>query len=389
MKQHTEIPYWISIAHLPKWRTERINKLIIKIVHDNKMTMEEFFNLSENDWKTIFELSESEVLTLLQAKKELPNTSFLTEDLLSQGFEVIPINSPEYSKTLKKNLKVSYSPPVLYVKGNNQIMQKNSIAIVGSRKANDVSLAFTDNVAKLTSEQYKVVVSGFAKGVDKQALESALIYKSQSIIVLPQGVLTFKSGIKKYYKKIIEGDVLVVSTFHPKAPWSVGLAMARNPVIYGFAKEIFVAQSDSKGGTYSGVIDGLKKGRKIFVRYPDENEKNANLELISKGGIPVDLTGKIIQEEAEKVAEKQKEEIRLAEKTEEKILSVLSDRAFTSKQIVEKTNIEWPSRRVTDFLKTHKDIETIHKKPLRFKKIYENCSQKSLFSDNKAKKQVT
>ena len=188
MKQHTEIPYWISIAHLPKWRTERINKLIIKIVHDNKMTMEEFFNLSENDWKTIFKLSESEVLTLLQAKKELPNTSFLTEDLLSQGFEVIPINSPEYSKTLKKNLKVSYSPPVLYVKGNKQIMQENSIAIVGSRKANDVSLAFTDNVAKLTSEQYKVVVSGFAKGVDKQALESALIYKSQSIIVLPQGV---------------------------------------------------------------------------------------------------------------------------------------------------------------------------------------------------------
>ena len=263
MKPHSEIPYWITISHLPKWRTEQMNKLIIKIVHDNQMSLETFFNLPEDDWKNKFDLTENEILSLLQAKKELPNASFLAEDLLSQGFEVIPINSSEYSKTLKQNLKVSYSPPVLYVKGNKQVMQEKSIAIVGSRNADDVSLEFADNIAKLASKQYKVIASGFAKGVDKQALDSALKYKGQSIIVLPQGILTFQSGIKKYYKQIVEGDVLVVSTFHPKAPWSVSLAMARNPIIYGFAKEIYVAQSDNKGGTYSGVVDGLKKGRQI------------------------------------------------------------------------------------------------------------------------------
>jgi predicted Rossmann fold nucleotide-binding protein DprA/Smf involved in DNA uptake len=39
---------------------------------------------------------------------------------------------------------------------------------------------------------------------------------------------------------------LVLSTFHPKAVWSVGLAMARNPIIYGLADEIFVAESREK-----------------------------------------------------------------------------------------------------------------------------------------------
>ena len=148
-------------------------------------------------------------------------------------------------------------------------MTEKSIAIVGSRNASDVSLQFTDNIAKLASKEYKVVVSGFAKGVDKQALDSAINYKGQSIIVLPQGIMTFGSGFKTYYKQIVDGDVLVLSIFFPKAPWKAELAMARNPIIYGLADEIYVAESSEKGGTWSGVIDGLRKKRKIYVRKPE------------------------------------------------------------------------------------------------------------------------
>ncbi len=57
---------------------------------------------------------------------------------------------------------------------------------------------------------------------------------------------------------------MVLSTFPPKAGWSSGLAMARNPIIYGLANEIYVAESSDKGGTWSGVIDGLKKDEKFM-----------------------------------------------------------------------------------------------------------------------------
>ncbi len=145
--------------------------------------------------------------------------------------------------------------------------------------------------AQVRSKNFKVVVSGFAKGVDKQALDSAIKYKGQSIIVLPQGITTFQSGFKTYYKQIVGGDVLVLSTFPPKSVWSTGLAMARNPIIYGLSDEIYVAESSEKGGTWSGVIDGLRKGRKIYVRKPELNEKNANLLLIQKGALAVDHDG--------------------------------------------------------------------------------------------------
>jgi predicted Rossmann fold nucleotide-binding protein DprA/Smf involved in DNA uptake len=169
---------------------------------------------------------------------------------------------------------------------------------VGSREASEKALQFADAIAKKCAAQFRVVVSGFAKGVDKQALDSSIKYGGHSIIVLPQGILTFGSGIKKYYSQIVEGDVLVLSTFFPKAGWDAGLAMARNVYIYGLAEEIYVAESNDKGGTWTGVMDGLKKGRTIYVRQPESDEKNANQLLIAKGAIPVDADGNRLQAEA-------------------------------------------------------------------------------------------
>ncbi len=90
-------------------------------------------------------------------KKQLASNAFLAEDFFSQGFEIIPITSTEFSKTLKTNLKTAHSPSVLYLKGNKKILEEKSIAIVGSRDASEISLQFTDKIAKLASKEYKVV----------------------------------------------------------------------------------------------------------------------------------------------------------------------------------------------------------------------------------------
>lgn len=286
----------MALAHTERMRTARKNDLIVRC-YEKGMELSEFFHADPSMWKEVFELSDEETQWLETAKAELPNYSFLAEDLLEQGYDIIPITSPDYPRTLKINLKKTYAPPLIYTKGNKQLLQENSIAIVGSRQAGDTALAFTDNMARRAAQDDKVVVSGYAKGVDKQALESSLRYSGKSIVVLPQGITTFTSGFKALYKDIIAGRVTVVSTFHPKAPWSTGLAMARNVYIYGMAAEIYVAESDSKGGTWAGVIDGLRKLRKIYVRQPLPEEKNANQLLIEKGAIPVSLQGEICEKE--------------------------------------------------------------------------------------------
>jgi DNA processing protein len=296
-----EAPFWMALAHLPKWKIEKINNLIIDILINKNITFSEFFELDQNEWGTLFNLNDNEIVQINQLRTELPNLSFIAESLYEQGFEVVPFNSPDYSEILKENLKLKYTPSILYLKGNKKLLNEECVAVVGSRNAGEISLRFTENLSIYLSKNFKVVVSGFAKGVDKMALDSSIKNNGNSIIVLPQGILTFSTGFKKYYPQLVEGQLLVLSTFPPNVPWSVGLAMARNMYIYGLAKEIYVAESGKDGGTWNGAINGLKKGRKVYVRKPGENEINANEMLIEKGAIPVDFNGNIISESEEKL----------------------------------------------------------------------------------------
>ncbi len=375
-----ESAYWIALAHLPRWGYFKLNNLIIKFHHEYKISIEEFFQLSENDWKNQYGLENKDTEDLKKAKSELANNAFLAETMYNEGYELIPITSPEYSKTLKENLKVAHAPAVIYVKGNKKILLENSIAIVGSRNASEKSLQFTDNIAKLASKEYKVIVSGFAKGVDKQALDSAMNYNGQSIIVLPQGIMTFGSGFKNYYKQIVAGDVLVFSTFFPKAPWKAELAMARNPIIYGLASEIYVAESSDKGGTWSGVADGLRKNRKIYVRQPDPGEQNANNLLIQKGAIAVDFNGNPLTDHKPAPIEINPVSINEpAGNYENKIFELLKTGEYSVKDILNKSLVPWTENKLRDYLKNHKEVETIHKKPLRFTMKSSSFKQKTLF----------
>jgi predicted Rossmann fold nucleotide-binding protein DprA/Smf involved in DNA uptake len=346
-----ELPAW-SFSDRDGWKNEDKMNLIIQFYHDKKMSITDFFGLSEENLKDDFLLNDRQINDLQKVKSSLANYAFLAENLQGSGIEVIPVISSDYSKTLKENLKKS-APPILYIKGNKQIMQEKSIAIVGSRDASDVALAFTDNVARQASKEYKVIVSGFAKGVDKQALDSAIACKGQSIIVLPQGITTFESGFKTYYKQIIEGNVLVLSTFHPKAGWGKDLAMARNPIIYGLAREIYVAESKSsknrqgqetKGGTYSGVMDGLKKGRTIYVRKPDVSEKNDNNFLIQSGAVAVDFNGDTLNED---VSGAQPENNSFADTVRE----ILQKGQFSADDMLKKLESDWKPDKLTKELK--------------------------------------
>ncbi len=374
-----EASYWITLAHLPKWGYSKINNLIGKFHSEYKISIQEFFQLSDIELRNLYLLEEKDIISLNQEKLSIPNNAFIAESLLNEGYELIPIISPEYSNTLKENLKDKYSPPLLYIKGDKQILQEKSIAIVGSRDASQISLNFADNIAKRASKENKVVVSGFAKGVDKQALDSILKYNGQSIIVLPQGIATFDSGFRTYYKPLIGGKLLVLSVFPPKATWNKGYAMARNPIIYGLANEIYVAESSEKGGTWSGAVDGLKKGRNIYIRISSEEENNANRLLIGKGGIAVDNFGERINTNLPK----QDLEIDIVNDSkvnyEDKIVELLYNGQYAVKDIIKILKLDLTEKKVRDILKQRKDVEITCKKPLKF--TMKDCRVKQITID--------
>lgn len=371
-----ELTYWVTLALIPRMWTKRKNEIYVNCFqHVPQISIIDLFE-NRSNWE-IVGLNEVEKVQFEEAKSQLSNNSFLVEELMAQGYDILPITHGDYPKLLKENLKYN-APTVIYSKGNKSLLQEPSIAIVGSRNADAKSLSFTDNIAKKAVENNKVVVSGFAKGVDRQALDSAVGANGKSIIVLPQGIMTFGSGFKEYFKHITQGRVLVMSTFAPKAPWSVEFAMARNPIIYGMASEIFVAQSDSKGGTWSGVIDGLRKNRPIYVRYPEKNEKNANLLLIQRGAFAVDISGNYLTLSPEE--QKTPEQLQ-KDKLDSDIMSILNSVEMISvKDIISKLHLDWKGDKMKRYLDNIQQVEKIKVKNRIYYRL-KGKAQKGLFDD--------
>lgn len=371
-----ELTYWVTLALITKMWTKRKNEIYVNCFkHNPQISIIELFEDSST-WEEVG-LNEIEKVQFEESRMQLANNSFLVDELMAQGYDILPITHEDYPKLLKENLKFN-APTVIYTKGNKSLLQEPSIAIVGSRSADVMSLAFTDNIAKSATRNNKVVVSGFAKGVDRQALDSAVGTNGKSIIVLPQGIMTFGSGFKQYFKHIVQGRVLVMSSFAPKAPWSVEFAMARNPIIYGMASEIFVAQSEEKGGTWSGVIDGLRKKRSIYVRYPEKDEKNANLLLIQNGASAVDISGNILSLSPEEL--KTPEQLN-KEKLDAELIKILNSvEMISAKEIIARLRLDWKDDKMKRYLDNKEQVEKIKVRNRIYYRLKGN-TQLELFDD--------
>lgn len=345
MINNEELAYWYTLAMMPKIWTKR--KIEIYAKCNDCIPQIHISQLLEDStlWNAIG-MSEEEISIFNKAKSELQNNSLIVNQLLQDGFGIIPLTSNEYPETMKRNMGTK-SPIVLFTKGDIRLLQKTSVAVVGSRNASNVSIEFADSVVRKQVNYGKTIVSGGAKGIDKQALNSAIKYGGESIIVIPQGITTFTAGYKEYSKLIDQGKILVVSCFHPNAPWNVEFAMARNSVIYGMAETIYVAQSDSKGGTWSGVIEGLRRKRDIYVRFPSDNENVANIQLIQKGAHAVDKEGGRLELPRELLMTEEEKE---KEETDERIRFLLKNGKLTTQAIKSALKLTWSDEKMKTYL---------------------------------------
>ncbi len=284
-----ELAYWLCFAGMKKPAAARKNQIYVQCYkHDPRFGIIDLFE--DPKVPEILGLNSTDIALLQAAHQELNNCAIKVNELQSLGYSLIPIHCDEYPRRLKKKLGFK-SPVMLYAKGNKELLKGRCIAIVGSRDANDASMIFTQNIAQKAVSDGFAVVSGYARGVDRKALDAALECGGSSIIVLPQGIETFSCGFKKYCKFINSGRLLVISAFDSKARWNVGYAMARNAYIYGLSQKIYVAQSSRGGGTWSGALDGLKRGDEIWIYYPQPQENIGNLLLIEQGAKPADING--------------------------------------------------------------------------------------------------
>jgi predicted Rossmann fold nucleotide-binding protein DprA/Smf involved in DNA uptake len=241
--------------------------------------------LTENDVEKYLEGWENRAISIERIRFLLGRSGALALSLERwnrAGLWVITCFDEEYPLRLRN--RMMYMPPVLFGCGNKKILNNGGVAVIGSRDVTDKDLEYTKNLgAEIVSQGYSVV-SGGARGVDEAAMSGALEKEGTVIGVLSDSLL--RSAISsKYRKALINGDLVLISSFNPEAGFDVGNAMARNKYIYCLSDaSIVIASTKDKGGTWRGAIENLSnKWVPLWVKRTNDN-KSGNHNLIAKGG---------------------------------------------------------------------------------------------------------
>ncbi len=211
---------------------------------------------------------------------------FAVEEWARQGIWVLSRGDESYPRILKARLRET-APPLLYGVGNRFLLRNGGLGMVGSRDAEDTALRFTRGVARRCAAERLSVVSGGAKGVDREAMAEALTAGGFVLGVLPEGIA--KIAVSKANRRpIAEGRLTLVSPYHPNARWTSGNAMGRNKHIYAFSDWTLVVSSGLTGGTWNGATESIKKGwGRLLVRASPEAPEG-NTKLIGLGGTPLE-----------------------------------------------------------------------------------------------------
>ncbi|MBD2580090.1 DNA-processing protein DprA [Oscillatoria sp. FACHB-1406] len=229
------------------------------------------------------DLNSQRILQLLERGAML---AIAVEDWTNKGLWILSRSDEAYPQRLKRKLK-QQSPPILYGVGNQDLLARGGLAIVGSRNIDDDGLSYTKRIAEKCAEQGIQVISGGARGVDQTAMLSAISAGGTSVGVLADSLMKAAVSLK-YRQGLCEGRVALISPYDPAAGFNVGNAMNRNKHVYGLADRVLVVDSSyQKGGTWAGAKEELKREIRIpvWVRV-DRKKLPGNQGLIELGAFP-------------------------------------------------------------------------------------------------------
>jgi DNA processing protein len=190
---------------------------------------------------------------------------------------------------------------MLIAKGNLSLLNRESIAIVGSRSANVNSHRFTKKLVNELCAEKLIIVSGMARGIDTTAhdavLRNDLINDDcGTIAVLGNGInIVYPQENKKLYDQIADNGLLVTEFVCDVMPLSANFPQ-RNRIISGLSMGVVVIEAKKSSGSLITANYALEQGRDVFAvpGFPGDINYSGGNNLIKNGAILVDSVDDIL-----------------------------------------------------------------------------------------------
>lgn len=233
---------------------------------DNGEFVKEHFRITKTDWNSAIESSNS-----------------ILDSCLKFNIKPLLYSMEEYPRLLTE---LEDAPPILYVKGVVSALRPNAVAVIGSRKAHEMSKNVAFKFGQFFADQQSAVVSGLALGCDTAAHNGALENSGITIAVLAHGLdMVYPADNRQLAEKIVDQGGALISEYPPRMKPFRTFFVQRDRIQSGLSKATIVVQTTTTGGSMHTSKFCIKQKRVLAAWHPLTEELRSlcsgNFELIS------------------------------------------------------------------------------------------------------------
>jgi DNA processing protein len=184
---------------------------------------------------------------------------------------------------------------LLYHRGEWELTETRSVAIVGARKATDDGKRRAQRLARLLVEANFTIASGLAEGIDTAAHEAALHAKGRTIAVVGTPIHTVYPRQNASLQERIAAEHLVISQVpvlkYDQQTYRENRSFfpERNATMSALTEATVIVEASDTSGTLIQARAALYQGRKVFIldscfkrtdiRWPSEFEKKGAVRV--------------------------------------------------------------------------------------------------------------
>ena len=211
------------------------------------------------------------------------------------GRRILAFDDHDYPPLLRQ---ISDPPLLLYCQGQIDLLQRQTLAIVGSRSPTptgaETAQAFAAQLARLGF----AIVSGLALGIDAAAHRGCLAVQGDTIAVVGTGLDRVYPARHSELTAKIRTQGLVISEFPLGTPPLGRHFPQRNRIISGLARGVLVVEAGIQSGSLITAHQALEQGREVFAipgSIHNPNSKGCH-HLLREGAKLVDSVSDILEE---------------------------------------------------------------------------------------------
>ena len=215
--------------------------------------------------------------------------------LAAPGHSLVAWDDADYPAALLANAD---PPPVFYHVGRLDLLNRQALAIVGSRNATPEGVGQAEAFATALSAAGWAIVSGLAAGIDAAAHRGGLAAVGSSLAVVATGLdRVYPSANRALAERLATAGCLISEFPLGTAPLPANF-LRRNRVISGLCHGVLVVQATLNSGSLSLARLAAEQGREVFAIPGSINSpfSKGSHRLIKEGAKLVETATDVLEE---------------------------------------------------------------------------------------------